>query len=310
MSQKNNRRPQPGGSKRQASSNGKFSKGKSAPNKSGFKKSEEGDKKPFNPKGPKKPFRRQPDKSQKPEYRSIKHPDDGIRLNKYLANAGICSRREADKFIEAGLVEVNGEFVTALGTRIKPTDEVKYGGETISTQKPVYILLNKPKGYITTNADPQGRNTVLDLVYPGCQQRVFPVGRLDRQTTGLLMLTNDGDLAKKLTHPKRGIRKVYRVTLDKNLVSADLKKIADGIDLEDGKVLVDEISYLENEPKKVVGLEIHSGKNRIVRRIFEALGYTVVKLDRNTFGELTKKNLERGHWRYLTPKEVGFLKMM
>ena len=236
---------------------------------------------------------------------------DLIRLNKYLAHSGICSRREADTYIEAGLVEVNGKIVTELGTKVKINDHVKYGGQSIRPEKPVYLLLNKPKDYITTLDDPQGRKTVSLLIAGACKERVFPVGRLDRNTTGLLMLTNDGDLAKKLTHPKHGVRKVYMVTLDKNVAAADLKKLVKGVQLEDGYVNVDVASYVgDHSDKKVVGVELHSGKNRVIRRLFEALGYTVTKLDRTAFAGLTKKNIPRGKYRFLNAKEVSQLKML
>lgn len=236
---------------------------------------------------------------------------DGLtRLNKYIANSGICSRREADQLISTGAIAVNGKVVTELGYKIKPGDTVQYGGETIRPEKNVYILLNKPKDYITTVDDPDKRKTVLDLIAGACKERVYPVGRLDRSTTGVLLLTNDGDLTKKLTHPKYERKKVYHVTLDKNFKSADMDKLREGIMLEDGEIKVDEISYVEAaESKKEVGVELHSGKNRIVRRMFEALGYKVVKLDRVYFAGLTKKDLPRGKWRFLTQREVNMLHM-
>ena len=236
-------------------------------------------------------------------------PNEPIRLNKYLANAGVCSRREADEYIQAGVVSVNGEVVTELGTKIKRGDEVKFHDQTISIERKIYVLLNKPKDTVTTADDPQARRTVLDLVKGACEERIYPVGRLDRNTTGVLLLTNDGDLASKLTHPSYLKKKIYHVHLDKNLTQADMEKIAAGIELEDGEIQVDAISYTDEAKKSDVGVEIHSGKNRIVRRIFESLGYKVVKLDRVYFAGLTKKGLRRGDWRFLTEHEVNFLRM-
>ncbi len=235
-------------------------------------------------------------------------PNEPIRLNKYLANAGVCSRREADAFIQAGVVTVNGTVVTELGTKVKRTDEVKFHDQPVTLEKKVYVLLNKPKDYVTTSDDPQQRKTVMDLVKDVCPERIYPVGRLDRNTTGVLLLTNDGDLASKLTHPKFLKKKVYHVFLDKNVAAEDLQKIADGIDLEDGEVHADAVEYASPEDKSQVGIEIHSGKNRIVRRIFEALGYRVTKLDRVQFAGLTKKNVRRGDWRFLTEQEVEMLR--
>ncbi len=227
-----------------------------------------------------------------------------IRLNKYVANAGVCSRREADTFIAAGNVTVNGKPVTEMGHKVSMTDEVRFDGRLLNPEKKEYILLNKPKNFITTTRDEKGRRTVMELISNATNSRLVPVGRLDRNTTGLLLFTNDGDLAKKLTHPRYGVRKIYHVELNKNLKTDDLHKIQEGLMLEDGLIKVDEISYLNNAPKKEVGVEIHSGKNRIVRRIFEQLGYEVVKLDRVVFANLTKKDLPRGHWRPLTSQEV------
>ena len=235
-------------------------------------------------------------------------PDEPIRLNKYLANAGVCSRREADEFITSGAVKVNGEVVTELGTKVKRSDEVLFNENPVSIEKKVYILLNKPKDYVTTSDDPQQRKTVMDLVKDACPERIYPVGRLDRNTTGVLLLTNDGELASKLTHPKFLKKKVYHVFLDKNVSTEDLQKIADGIELEDGEVHADSIEYADERDHTQVGIEIHSGRNRIVRRIFESLGYRVVKLDRVQFAGLTKKNLRRGDWRFLTEKEVDMLR--
>ena len=236
-------------------------------------------------------------------------PTEPLRLNKFLANAGVCSRREADEFIQAGVVTVNGEVVTELGTKILRTDEVKFHDAPVTLEKKVYVLLNKPKDYVTTSDDPQQRKTVMDLVKDVCPERIYPVGRLDRNTTGVLLLTNDGDLASKLTHPKFLKKKVYHVHLDKNVTAHDLQQIRDGIELEDGEIKADAVDYADERDKSQVGIEIHSGKNRIVRRIFESLGYRVTKLDRVQFAGLTKKNLRRGDWRFLTEKEVDMLRM-
>ena len=236
-------------------------------------------------------------------------PNEPIRLNKYLANAGVCSRREADEFIQAGVVTVNGEVVTELGTKVLRSDAVMFHDQPVTLEKKVYVLLNKPKDYVTTSDDPQQRKTVMDLVKDVCEERIYPVGRLDRNTTGVLLLTNDGDLASKLTHPKFLKKKVYHVYLDKNVTAHDMQQIAEGIELEDGEVHADDIQYASDTDKSQVGIEIHSGKNRIVRRIFESLGYRVMKLDRVQFAGLTKKNLRRGDWRFLTEKEVEMLRM-
>lgn len=236
-------------------------------------------------------------------------PNEPIRLNKFLANAGVCSRREADEFITAGVVSVNGEVVTELGTKIKRGDEVKFHDQTVSIERKIYVLLNKPKDTVTTSDDPQARRTVMDLVKGACDERIYPVGRLDRNTTGVLLLTNDGDLASKLTHPKYLKKKIYHVHLDKNLTKADMEQIAAGVQLDDGEIHADAISYTDDFKKDDVGIEIHSGKNRIVRRIFESLGYKVMKLDRVFFAGLTKKGLRRGEWRYLTEQEVNYLRM-
>lgn len=239
----------------------------------------------------------------------LKNPEE-IRLNKYIANSGVCSRRDADIYIVAGNVSVNGEPVTELGYKVKLTDEVRFDGKVIKPEKKEYILLNKPKGFITTTKDERGRKTVMELVSNASRNKLLPVGRLDRNTTGLLLFTNDGDLAKKLTHPKHGVRKIYHVELDKNLKQSDLVQIQKGLTLDDGPVEVDEVSYIENAPKREVGVKIHSGRNRIVRRIFEHLGYKVIKLDRVIFAGLTKKDLPRGHWRVLKQQEVVNLKML
>lgn len=246
------------------------------------------------------------------EVKSSYSADDGlIRLNKYISNAGICSRREADELIATGVVQVNGVTITEMGYKVKPTDIIKYGGQTLRKERMVYLILNKPKDYITTVDDPEERRTVLELIHGACKERVYPVGRLDRATTGLLMFTNDGDLTKKLTHPKYGVRKIYHITLDKPLKRSDMDKLTEGVELEDGPIKVDEITYVgDGTDKAEVGVELHSGRNRIIRRLFEHLGYNVRKLDRVMFGPLTKKDLARGRWRLLTESEVGMLKMV
>lgn len=245
-----------------------------------------------------------------PTMRSRKSPavqkDDGlIRLNRYISNAGICSRRKADELIAAGVVSVNGEVVSELGHKIDPAnDQVRYNGELLKREKKIYVLLNKPKDYITTTDDPQERRTVMQLVEKASRERIYPVGRLDRNTTGLLLMTNDGDLADKLSHPKNGITKIYNVELNKSLSQGDLNKIQFGLELEDGMIKPDAVSYVTGGSKREIGIQIHSGKNRIVRRIFEHLGYEVVKLDRVVYGNLTKKDLPRGRWRYLEEHEL------
>jgi len=235
--------------------------------------------------------------------------DDEIRLNKYLSNAGICSRREADVLITSGVVSINGKIVTELGHKVLPTDKVEYDDAIVNPEKKRYVLLNKPKDFITTMDDPWGRRTVMSLVIKACKERVFPVGRLDRATTGLLLFTNDGDLAKKLTHPSHVVTKMYHVETDRPMQQADIDKLIKGIDLEDGKIKVDKFELVEGKGNYEAGIEIHSGKNRIVRRMMEAIGYKVVKLDRVVFAGLTKKDLPRGHYRHLTEKEVAFLRM-
>lgn len=240
---------------------------------------------------------------------TIPDPNETIRLNKFMANAGICSRREADEFIQQGLVKVNGEVVTELGTKIKHSDVVEYDEKVVALERKCYILLNKPKDCVTTNDDPNGRMTVMDLVKGACTERIYPVGRLDRNTTGVLLLTNDGDLSSKLTHPKYVKKKIYHVWTDHDISEDDMQRIADGIELEDGEIHADAISYATETDRNQAGIEIHSGRNRIVRRIFESLGYHVTKLDRVYFAGLTKKNLPRGRWRYLTQEEVNYLKM-
>ena len=239
----------------------------------------------------------------------IPDPNEQIRLNKFMSNAGICSRREADEFIQQGLVKVNGQVVTELGTKITHSDVVEYDEKVVALESKCYILLNKPKDCVTTSDDPNGRTTVMDLVKGACTERIYPVGRLDRNTTGVLLLTNDGDLASKLTHPKYIKKKIYHVWTDKDISEEDMQRIADGIELEDGPIHADEISYATETDRNQAGIAIHSGRNRIVRRIFEALGYHVTKLDRVYFAGLTKKNLPRGRWRYLTQEEVNYLKM-
>ncbi len=241
---------------------------------------------------------------------TTKSNPDLIRLNKYIANAGICSRREADTFIAAGNVTVNGKPITELGYKVKKTDDVRFDGRKLNPEKKEYVLLNKPKNFITTTRDEKGRRTVMELVSSASNNRLYPVGRLDRNTTGLLLFTNDGDLAKKLTHPKHGVRKIYHVHLEKNVTIGDLRKIREGLTLEDGAVHVDAVDYVQGASKKEVGIEIHSGRNRIVRRIFEHLGYEVSRLDRVVFAGLTKKDLPRGHWRFLTEQEVINLGMI
>lgn len=266
-----------------------------------FGKKSFGDKKPF---GGRRGYRREKD----PEFDRPRATGE-IRLNKYLADSGICSRREADDLILAGAVTVNGEVVTELGTKVKTSDKVVYGGQTLNREKLRYVLLNKPKGVITTSDDPYERHTVMDLVEGACQERIYPVGRLDRNTIGLLLLTNDGELAKTLTHPSHNVKKLYHVTLNKPLTSTDFEKIEKGLMLEDGPIEVDKIDYVTDDPTmREVGVEIHSGRNHIVRRIFESLGYEVIKLDRVMLAGLTKQNLPRGHWRFLTSAEISMLK--
>lgn len=271
------------------------------------KEKEEGDKKgkrPAKKNFGKKPFFKK--KDEKAEKKTF--ADEGkIRLNRYLANAGICSRREADKLIESGVVQINGKVVTELGTKVEPGDTVHYGGELISGEKKQYVLLNKPKDYITTMDDPQKRRTVMELVQKACKERIYPVGRLDRATSGLLLLTNDGQLTKRLTHPSSNVRKVYQVTLDKNVSQNHMIQLVEGVELEDGVSTADKAFYAKDGDKSQIILELHSGKNRIIRRMMEALGYKVSKLDRTQFAGLTKKDLPRGRFRHLSEKEVGLL---
>ncbi|HNW91042.1 MAG TPA: pseudouridine synthase, partial [Bacteroidales bacterium] len=231
---------------------------------------------------------------------------NGIRLNKFIANAGICSRREADTLIETGVITINGKIITKLGTKVMPGDVVKFNNQTLSGEQNQYLLLNKPKGYITTTDDPQERKTVMEIIKHACKERIYPVGRLDKNTSGLLLFTNDGELTKKLTHPSHLVEKIYQAELDKSLSGTDMQKIVDGLELEDGFIKVDAIAY--GDTKKEIGIELHSGKNRIVRRIFESLGYEVVKLDRVVFAGLTKKDLPRGKYRFLSNEEVNILR--
>ena len=245
--------------------------------------------------------------------RPVKAPDtdssqEQVRLNKYIASSGICSRREADGLIRAGLVSVNGKIVTEMGVKVTPNDDVRYNGERLGKERKVYLLLNKPKDYVTTVEDPHAKKTVMELVHKACKERIYPVGRLDRQTTGLLLFTNDGELTRRLTHPGFNKKKIYHVYLDRNLSQPDLQKVSDGMELEDGFIRADAISYIDPGKKNEVGIEIHSGRNRIIRRIFEKLGYKVTKLDRVYYAGLTKKNLPRGRWRFLTNKEIRMLK--
>lgn len=259
----------------------------------------------------KKPKFKNQGKPFRPRLKKAPEDDGTIRLNKYIANAGICSRREADEFIKTGLAQVNGKTITEMGYKVQVGDVVKFDGKTISAEKNVYILLNKPKGFITTTKDEKDRKTVMDLIANATTARVFPVGRLDRATTGLLLFTNDGYLTKKLTHPSHSVRKIYHVKLNKKVTHADLDEIKKGIRLiPEGIAHVDNVSFIEGKPHTEVGIELHIGWNRVVRRIFEKLGYEVESLDRVSFGGLTKKNLKRGDWRKLTEKEVAFLKML
>ena len=249
----------------------------------------------------------------KPSYKKRKpeeevKEDRTVRLNKYIANSGLCSRREADKYIADGFIKINGKVVTELGTKIEPGDTVKYKNKIIRSEKYVYVLMNKPKDTITSNKDETGRKTVIDLLKNKVPERVYPVGRLDKNTTGVLLLTNDGDITKELTHPKHKRKKIYHVFTDKNVSKEDLFKLTEGFELEDGFMNFDSISYVGKAQKNELGVEIHSGRNRIIRRMFEHLGYKVIKLDRVLFSGLTKKGLSRGRWRYLNEKEIGMLK--
>jgi len=238
-----------------------------------------------------------------------KSSPDTMRLNRFIANSGVCSRREADRYITAGVVSVNGQVVTELGTKVSVMDDIRFEGQRLNAEKKVYLLLNKPKNFVTTTDDPHAEKTVMDLIKNACTERIYPVGRLDRNTTGLLLFTNDGELAKRLTHPSFGQKKIYQATLDKPLSKSDMLKISEGIELEDGIIAADAISYIDADHKDEIGIEIHSGKYRVVRRIFEQLGYEVKKLDRVYFAGLSKVNLPRGKWRFLTRQEISFLKM-
>ncbi|MDP9955688.1 23S rRNA pseudouridine2605 synthase [Epilithonimonas hungarica] len=316
-----------GNSRSSSNSRGNSGSGKSFGNSRGPKTTRGGDRFDSRDKyengdrkfGPKKPFNRaerDEDKTksfiQKRRFEKINKEvfKDTIRLNKYIANSGICSRREADELITQGLVEVNGKVVTEMGYQVQKTDRVVFDGQNITPEKPVYVLLNKPKGYISTTKDDKARKTVMDLTANASPYRIFPVGRLDRQTTGVILLTNDGHMTKKLTHPSFNMKKIYHVTLDRKLSIEDLKSIGEGIRLEEGVAEVDSISFIEGKPKNEVGIEIHIGWNRVIRRIFQKLGYEVEALDRVMFAGLTKKNIKRGHWRILTEQEVNNLKML
>ena len=256
----------------------------------------------------KKKYAKYPGKKTTYRKKRTEEVHEKTRLNKYIASTGLCSRREADTYIKAGLISVNGQVITELGTQILPTDTVKYNGEKLRSEKLVYVLLNKPKDFITTMEDPHAKKIVIDLVKNACKERIYPVGRLDRNTTGVLLLTNDGELTQKLLHPSSRVKKIYHVSLDKALKKDDMETIASGITLDDGFIKADAISFISDD-KKELGIEIHSGRNRIIRRIFEHLDYKVTRLDRVIFAGLSKKGLSRGKWRHLTPKEIGFLKM-
>ncbi len=286
----------------------------------GYQSGDRNNRRPYNnnsnnrnqrPSGPsRRPYDKGPKQLVKPvKYRENIDPDTPIRLNKYLANAGVCSRREADGYITAGVVKVNGEVVTELGAKVRRGDQISFHDQLVRLESKLYVLLNKPKNTVTTSDDPQNRKTVMDLVKGACPERIYPVGRLDRNTTGVLLLTNDGDLASKLMHPKYVKKKIYQVKLDRDVAIEDMQAIADGIELDDGEIHADSIAYVAEDVLDEVGIEIHSGRNRIVRRIFEKLGYQVQKLDRVYFAGLTKKNLPRGRWRYLTEQEVNMLRM-
>ena len=265
------------------------------------------------PRAPRRPAPKPKAKARKkievPEYPDVVFTEP-LRLNKFIANTGLCSRREADEYIQAGRIAVNGQVITELGVKVNPTDTVSFDGKDLMPERKIYLLLNKPKGFVTSLEDEKDRKTVMDLVHYACRERIYPVGRLDRQTTGVLLFTNDGELALKLTHPSNHMRKIYQVQLDRAISEEDLKRLADGIDLDDGFIAPDAVAYANDEDPSQVGVEIHSGRNRIVRRMFESIGYTVKKLDRVYFAGLSKKGLKRGKWRFLSPQEVAFLKMM
>ncbi|MDR1673281.1 MAG: rRNA pseudouridine synthase [Bacteroidales bacterium] len=255
------------------------------------------------------PLLKKPPKPVVPVYPDVVF-DKPVRLNRFISNTGLCSRREADEHIRQGLIKVNGQVVTEMGVKVNQEDEICYKDKTLTNQRKIYLLLNKPKGFVTSMDDPNCKKLVMDLIRSACRERIYPVGRLDKMTTGVLLFTNDGDLSLKLTHPTNRMRKVYQVTLDKPLTEEDMDKLAKGIELEDGFIAFDSIAYTDPENHTQIGVEIHSGKNRIVRRTFEAAGYKVIKLDRVYFAGLTRKGLKRGKWRFLTPEEVAFLKMM
>ncbi len=257
----------------------------------------------------KKPQAETPFKPTTKKFQATKDGDDQIRLNKFIANSGVCSRREADKLIANGEVTVNGEVVTELGAKVSLSDDVQFKGQSLNVEKKVYVLLNKPRGFVTTLDDPHAEHTVMELVASACTERIYPVGRLDKETSGVLLFTNDGELAKKLTHPSFEKKKIYHVFLNEDFTDEDLEKVRTGIELEDGFIKADSISLVDPEDRTQVGIEIHSGRNRIVRRIFAHLGFKVARLDRVFFAGLTKKNLPRGRYRHLTPKEISFLKM-
>ena len=286
---------------------------KSGPGSRGRREKPSADKKPFERKKirlKKKTSGAPADKSKRRMKKAERTATTGeMRLNRYVANAGVCSRREADKYIAAGLVTVNGKPVTEMGVKVQMTDDVRFDGRRLDAEKKVYVLLNKPKDFVTTTSDPHAERTVMELIENACDERIYPVGRLDRSTTGVLLFTNDGEIADRLTHPSHNVKKIYQVSLDKPVTKNDLLQIADGVELEDGFIAADAISFIDPADKTEIGIEIHSGKNRIVRRIFEHLGYKVKKLDRVFFAGLTKKNLSRGRWRMLSQKEVQFLKM-
>jgi 23S rRNA pseudouridine2605 synthase len=255
-----------------------------------------------------KPGSKQAEKPEKPGPKSTKEEITLIRLNRFIANSGVCSRRDADEHIKNGLISVNGKIVTDMGTRVTYDDDVRFRNKKLSAEKKVYILMNKPKDYVTTVEDPHAEHTVLELIGPECTERVYPVGRLDKATTGVLLLTNDGDLAGKLTHPKFKRKKIYHVFLDKPVTKNDLFKLTEGIEIDDINVVADAVSYADPDDKSQIGIELHSGQNRVIRRMFESLGYKVKKLDRVYFAGLTKKNVQRGKWRFLNEKEVNMLK--
>lgn len=317
-------KPRESGGKKKHGDFSKFTKKKNLPTKSFSRKLSKSHKtsKPINerfsesekPKFSKKPSEAYAEKFVKKHVKKpVSNPaNDGlVRLNKYIAHSGVCSRREADTLIQSGAVSVNGEIVTELGTKVKPIDKVQLGGQTLVSETIRYVLLNKPKGFISTTDDPQKRRTVMQLVEMACKERIYPVGRLDRNTTGLLLFTNEGELAKKLTHPGGKVKKIYHIQTDQPVSPAHMEQIATGLNLEDGFIKPDAVDYVgDGKDRKQIGIELHSGKNRIVRRIFESLDYKIIKLDRVFFAGLTKKDLPRGKWRHLTESEINILKMM